>query len=339
MRELKKGEKGIAAQYITRTRALRKLHITLKDFRRLCILKGIFPRDPKKKKYGTDKVYYHKKDIAFLAHEPLLHKFREMKSYLKKYKKAMVKQAYARADKLKESKPQFKMDHLVRERYPSFVDALRDLDDPLTMLHLFSALPSHTTKNHSVELSTNVIRIVREFQSYVCKQSALRKVFVSIKGIYYQAEIQNQPVTWVVPHQFSQKLPRDVDFRVMITFLEFYETLLKFINFKLYNDIGLHYPPIVDKSMDDQGAGLQALRLQTIKDAEERMAFEERQKEIAASSKPSDASVRCCYIVCVYLLTLFASLLLIFFIFISFSVFVSVSYQSPTGSHSVSLPL
>ena len=54
-----------------------------------------------------------------------------------------------------------------------------------------------------------------------------------------QAEILGQPVTWLVPHQLAQVLPVDVDYRVMVTFLEFYETMLQFVNFKLYHVIGV----------------------------------------------------------------------------------------------------
>jgi pescadillo protein len=35
----------------------------------------------------------------------------------------------------------------------------------------------------------------------------------------------------------------DVDYKVMMTFLEFYQTLLGFVNFKLFHSLGLAYPP------------------------------------------------------------------------------------------------
>ncbi|KAL9343644.1 hypothetical protein Peur_064075 [Populus x canadensis] len=45
----------------------------------------------------------------------------------------------------------------------------------------------------------------------------LRKVFISVKGIYYQAEIEGQKITW---HAMQQVLPDDVNFStVMLTFL------------------------------------------------------------------------------------------------------------------------
>lgn len=48
-----------------------------------------------------------------------------------------------------------------------------------------------------------------------------------------------QPVTWVTPHMFTTHYPRDVDFSIMLTFLEFYETLLKFSMFKLFHTLDL----------------------------------------------------------------------------------------------------
>ncbi|KAG8936604.1 mRNA-binding ribosome synthesis protein nop7 [Tulasnella sp. 418] len=91
---------------------------------------------------------------------------------------------------------------------------------------------------------------------------SLRKVFLSIKGIYYQAEVMGQTITWIVPYQFTQTIPSDVDVRVMLTFLELYQTLLGFVFFKLYSDLGLVYPPPLDVSKDEAGAGVGAYTLQ-----------------------------------------------------------------------------
>ena len=73
-KRIKKGTQGDAAKFITRSQALRKLQLTLREFRRLCILKGIFPKEPKKKFKGLNKTYYYLKDIKFLSHEKLLNK-------------------------------------------------------------------------------------------------------------------------------------------------------------------------------------------------------------------------------------------------------------------------
>lgn len=262
-RETKKGLKGTASNYIHRTKAVRRLQVSLKDFRRLCILKGIYPREPKRKPNGSDKTYYHIKDIKFLMHEPLLQKFRAMKVFLKRKKKALTKRDYTRAEALETTmRPDMSVDHLVRERYPSFVDAIRDLDDPLCMLFLFSRLPAGTCKQHEAEVAAGCLRLAREFQHWVLATRALRKTFVSIKGIYYQARVYGQDVTWLVPHALAQTVPRDVDFRVMLTFLDFYTTMLRFVNFKLYHDIGLKYPPTLDESKDNSGAYLDALTVE-----------------------------------------------------------------------------
>lgn len=57
-----------------------------------------------------------------------------------------------------------------------------------------------------------------------------------------QTSGQAVPVRWVLPHNFTQHIPEGVDFRVMLTFFEFYETLLGFILYKLYGEMGVSYP-------------------------------------------------------------------------------------------------
>lgn len=271
----KKGGSGAAAKYITRNQALKKLQLSLADFRRLCILKGIYPRDPRNKKKANPNVasnttFYYAKDMLFLAHEPLLAKFRQLKTFHRKLKKYVGRGEWARVKAMEaSSKPVFSLDHLVRERYPSFADALRDLDDPLSLIALFATLPATATEGHRAETARSCARLMREFEAYVAATGSLRKSFVSIKGIYYQAEIMGQPITWVTPHPFSTSIPSDVDFRVMLTFLEFYQTLLGFVNFRLFSRIGWPYPAafvgdelqaadFAPVERDDDGAALAA---------------------------------------------------------------------------------
>lgn len=154
-------------------------------------------------------------------HEPLLHKFREFKHFMKRMKKAMGKRDEDTKQRLEESKPVYTVDHLVKERYPAFVDALRDLDDVLCMVFLFRygfrimwsisvfcrlhsrvhwiymaeplfflLLHLHRIMPRTTKVKEDVVtacdKLAREFMKYIIITGSLRKVFLSIKGIYYQ---------------------------------------------------------------------------------------------------------------------------------------------------------
>jgi pescadillo protein len=67
---------------------------------------------------------------------------------------------------------------------------------------------------------------------------------------------------WLVPYRFVQRVNGDVDYRIMATFVEFYTTLLGFVNFRLYSSIGLRYPPKFDTRSDENGAELAAFTLE-----------------------------------------------------------------------------
>ncbi|KJH45098.1 BRCA1 protein [Dictyocaulus viviparus] len=263
-----KYEAGAAVNYISRQAALKKLQLSLKDFRRLCILKGIYPHEPAHKKKVNkgsteNRVWYYRKDINFLSHEPIISKFREYKIFLRRLNHYKAKKEKEKVRKLYANKPEYSLDRIVKERqggfcrYPTFGSAIRDLDDALCLCFMFATLPhTRVLKEGLINASR---RLTAEFMHYIIEAHALRNTFISIKGIYYQAEICGERVTWIVPHERGLPHITDVDFTVMVTFAEFYVTMLGFVNFRLYQMIGLYYPPqiqtgqkLITNDIDDE---------------------------------------------------------------------------------------
>ncbi|CAH1987955.1 unnamed protein product [Acanthoscelides obtectus] len=244
----KKYSTGEGAQFLTRKAALKKLQLSLRDFRRLCILKGIYPREPRNRKRAQKgdtsiKTLYHVKDIQFLLHEPIIWKLRDYKIFNKKVGRARAVKDFETLHKYLNNHPTLKLDHIVKERYPTFIDALKDLDDCLTLCFLFSTFPSlsHVPRDQSALCR----RLTLEFLHGVIEAKALRKVFVSIKGYYFQVEIKGEIITWIQPHHFAftPQSRGEVDFKLMSTFVEFYTVMLGFVNFRLYHSLNLYYPP------------------------------------------------------------------------------------------------
>uniref|UniRef100_A0A182U4V1 Pescadillo homolog n=1 Tax=Anopheles melas TaxID=34690 RepID=A0A182U4V1_9DIPT len=250
-----KFKSGEGAMYYTRKAAMNKLQLNIKDFRQLCILKGIYPREPKHRaraQHGSRemKILYHKKDITFLLHEPIVWTLRDRKIFNRRIKHAAAKQNMNLRDIRLHNYPQLKLDHIVKERYPTFIDAIKELDDCMTLLFMFSTFPA--TKIITRELTRMSRRLTVEFMHYVIAAQALRKVFISIKGYYFQAEIKGETVTWIVPHYFPYSPHRGemVDLSIMKSFGDFFTVMAGFINYRLYHSINLVYPPQFAHSLD-----------------------------------------------------------------------------------------
>jgi len=90
---------------------------------------------------------------------------------------------------------------------------------------------------------------------YCIGSRALSKTFVSLKGIYYQASVLGTTITWIVPHKRANSMVRratrahnarqvaqDVDYAVMSTFVEYYQSLVGFVNSTLCRKLGAVYP-------------------------------------------------------------------------------------------------
>ena len=93
---------------------------------------------------------------------------------MKKVRKALSRGDKELAKRREESRPLYTLDHLVRERYPRFTDALGDLDDALSLIHLFATLPADGPVGS--DRTERCRRLSLEWQYYVARSHALSKV-------------------------------------------------------------------------------------------------------------------------------------------------------------------
>jgi pescadillo protein len=82
---------------------------------------GIFPREPRSRKKANKgssapTSFYYAKDIAYLAHEPILKKLREHKAFAKKLARALGRGEWSSAKSLEQNKPIYRLDHIIKER-------------------------------------------------------------------------------------------------------------------------------------------------------------------------------------------------------------------------------
>ena len=163
------------AVYLSKAQCLHRLEVSQTDFRRLCVLKGIYPQLPENVKgLHQGKMYFFAKDIKFLMHEPVLEKFRDLKSFIKRLKSARDKDEKEHESALmKYVRPNLTYDHLIKERYPTFFSALEDLDDCLTLLFMLSKLPPQDDLQR-IEIE-NASKLCKEFTTYVAKEKCLSK--------------------------------------------------------------------------------------------------------------------------------------------------------------------
>jgi pescadillo len=127
-------------------------------------------------------------------------KCRSISAYEKKVRKARARRNSELAKQLAQRAPSYTLDHLVRERYPTFVDALRDMDDALSMVHLFATLPADGSQQIPASVVHNSRRIALEWQAFCVRTSTLRKAFISVKGFYFQVRAQPNDAIPQVPY-------------------------------------------------------------------------------------------------------------------------------------------
>ncbi|TNJ26567.1 Pescadillo cell cycle regulator [Giardia muris] len=257
-----KGPDGPEERFITRNRACRKLQLTLSDFKRVCILKGVYPQVPSRPYAGTRTAYYLRQDITCLERDPLLAQIRARRTQERKARRREARAELLEARLIRARMPVVTLDHVILERYPTFEAALSDLDDALSLVCFYAALSTGAAGSAeasavSAAMIRNCQRLAREWDAFVAGTGALVRAFVSTRGYYYQAVVRGVRITWLAPHALHVELPATVDAGVLRSFAEFHQALLGFVLFRLYRTLlgGFDYPPHFGAGPDGEGAG------------------------------------------------------------------------------------
>lgn len=255
-KKTKKGTKGQATLFLSRKRAMKRLGLNLKNFRRICILKGVFPRQPNKKLDKAHRTYYHIKDIRYIESDKLMDHFADEKIFKRKLTKAIAKKDKLKTFRLKAKKPELNVDHVIRQRYPRFEQAVADLSDPLSLLSLVAGFPGHRLFRIPPQKTRACKLLIDMFKALVVKKRLLSKVFLASKGVYYEAKLgMGIPVVWIEPYESTAVLPVDVDYKMLLTFSEFHASLLKFVMARLYTVSQIEFPPSFSKGQIDTTFG------------------------------------------------------------------------------------
>nr|XP_027202129.1 pescadillo homolog [Dermatophagoides pteronyssinus] len=224
-KKLKVKGKGNASNFISRRKCLSKLGVTLSQFRMLCILKGVYPKVPNTSKLDKNKIYYSKKDIKLLSNDQLIDQLNGQRIIAKRIKKYIAQCDLTKARIASDLKEPLSITHILVERYPTLVSALKDLDDALSFIALFSILTVDVDAGIDGETLNECKNIINNFFLFVSKSKCLTRTFVSVKGIYYEVEILNQKILWLHPHELPQSVPELIDMRVMSCYTELIEKL------------------------------------------------------------------------------------------------------------------
>ena len=222
---------------VNRNQAVKYLQVALSEFRMMCILLHISPKLVKQQQL------FLLKDIKFLNNHPLLPVIRELKVLKRKCVHYFHKDNGIYEDYMNQVNTLVlrQMPRIIQQNYPKFYNIWYDLDDILSMLYCVKYLPCNEyIGSKEIQKSADLIS---QFELLLKKlKIGITKSFISIKGVYIQFHLQDQPITFVVPLHANQVEDIDVDYKVMSTFHIYYQCVLEHFLFKMAKMNKFEYP-------------------------------------------------------------------------------------------------
>lgn len=178
--------------YISKKEAIKELNMSEDDFEKACIYLSIFPVIGKSKQsIGsiTNDFCYKLSDIRKIGNSIIYHNIKINKKIDIKKRQLQQNNLIDRANSIKYAK--IKLIPFIKSKYKSFGESLCDLGNSLKFIYLAKLLK---ISNFDVQ---------NEFENFVIEKKILNYGFMSINGIYYQLNIEDKMILWMIPYKIN----------------------------------------------------------------------------------------------------------------------------------------
>ncbi|ORD93870.1 PESC [Enterospora canceri] len=187
-------------KFISKRKAAIELHIKLHELDKLCVYCSIYPIVAAKRQCldKADDFYYTIDDIKQIARSDSYSNLKANKRLDSKRKTLEAGGLLERAEQVRNV--EMRLIPLIKQKYGSFGESVCDLGNSLRFLYLAQL---HMEEDSNVKHC--ITTVLNDFEQFVIDNNMLQCAFMSKNGIFYQINVEDKMVLWMVPYKIKNR--------------------------------------------------------------------------------------------------------------------------------------
>lgn len=210
--------------YISKKEAIKELDISEDDFEKACVYLSIFPVIGKaKQSIGSiaNDFCYKLSDIRKIGSSTVYHNIKINKKIDIKKQQFQENNLIDKANNIKYAR--IRLIPFIKNKYKSFGESLCDLGNSLKFIYLAKLLK---ISNFDIQ---------NEFENFIIEKRILNYGFMSVNGIYYQLNVEDKMVLWMIPYKINDLNNFYKNNLFKYEDIKFFNEMINSVNL-LYND-------------------------------------------------------------------------------------------------------